>query len=196
MSKKKNHNFTQKSTKIDPAEVTMVKPPFKVLLDWKAPSRPFKKRNREFFTTIASIVFLLTIILLFLKEWLLIGAIISLSFVTYVIASIPPEEIEYKITTRGISIAKNNYQWLILGRYWFSKKWERPLLHIEHSGLPPRLTLVYDQKQTSQQKIKEILDRYLIFEKPELSPVEKAAKWLEKKVPLEKEAKINSSAGK
>ena len=40
----------------------------KTLLKWQAPIRPFKKRDREYYTTIAAIVFLLAVILLFLKE--------------------------------------------------------------------------------------------------------------------------------
>ncbi|MBI3342641.1 hypothetical protein HY032_00610, partial [Candidatus Gottesmanbacteria bacterium] len=45
-----------------------------VLLAWTSPSRLFKKRDREYFTNIGAIVFLLTIILVFAREFVLIAA--------------------------------------------------------------------------------------------------------------------------
>ena len=52
----------------------------KVLVEWSAPARPYKERSREFYTTILSIAFLLGVILLLLKEFLLIGVIIAFAF--------------------------------------------------------------------------------------------------------------------
>ncbi|MFH1289766.1 MAG: hypothetical protein ABIH88_03565, partial [Patescibacteria group bacterium] len=60
----------------------------KTLLSWKAPSRVFKRRDKDYFTTLGSIVFLVIIILFFLKEWFLILAIIAFAFVTYVLATV------------------------------------------------------------------------------------------------------------
>lgn len=173
---------------VNPAEVTLVQPPYKVILEWKAPSRPYKKRNREFFTTIGAIVFLLAVILLFLKEWLLIGAIIALAFLSYVLASVEPEEVDYKITTRGIEVGNKKYPWGRMGRFWFSKKWGSLILHIEYLGLPAQLQLLYDGKNIKKEDLKKILSRYLIFERPEKTPIDKAAEWLQKKIPLEREA--------
>ena len=176
------------SSKNKLTEVSVVRPPYKVLSIWKAPARPYKKRNREYFTTVGAIVFLLAVIFLFLKEWLLIGAIVSLAFLSYVLASIPPEEIEYKLTNRGIVIADKTYFWTRLGRFWFSEKWDSPIIHIEHGGLPTQLLLVYNEKKVSKKNLKEILDRYLAYDKPEKTPIDKAAKWLQEKFPLESKA--------
>src|SRR3989344_7077773 len=74
----------------------------KTLLKWEAAVRPFKKRDREYYTTIAAIVFLLAVILLFLKEWLLIAVMAALMFVAYVLATVPPESVEHELNTRGI----------------------------------------------------------------------------------------------
>lgn len=169
-----------------PSPVTVVKEPMKELLAWKAPARPFKKREREYFSTSGAIVFLLSIILLFLKEWLLIGVIIALTFLSYVLASIEPEETEHKVTTRGVFTGKKLFEWPRLGRFWISEKWGHKVLYIEQFiGMPTQLLMLLG-KQT-EKNIKRVLEKYLIYEKPGKTVVDKASEWLAKKIPLETE---------
>lgn len=170
--------------KPSPTEVTMVPPPAKDLLEWEAPARPFKKRDKEYFTTIGAIVFLLTIILFFLKEWLLIGAIIAFAFLAYVLASIPPEKVRHKITSRGIITAGRMYKWLTLSRFWFSEKWGSKILNIETLfTVPSRLALLLGDQD--EKKVKEIIEKYLVEDKPPATFLDKAGNWLVKKFPLE-----------
>jgi len=169
-----------------PEPVTIVQEPLKDLLAWKAPARPFKPRNREYYTTIAAIVFLLAIILLFMREWVLIGVIISMSFVAYVLSSVPPEEIENKITTRGLVSGGKRYDWNLLYRFWFTQKWGNEILNIETKlAFPRRLMFIVDK--SAKEKIKSLVEKYLIFEKPEKTFMDKASAWLQAKVPLETE---------
>jgi hypothetical protein len=170
--------------KTDASEVTLVPPPAKELLKWKALSRPFKKRDRDYFTTIAAIVFLLAVILFFLKEWLLIVVILSLMFLAYVLATVPPSEETYKITTRGVSIGEKTYPWNQLIQFWFEEKQQTKVLNIKTVlNFPGELHLVLgDQKQ---EKIKETVEKYLVFEKPKPTLFDKAANWLKEKFPLE-----------
>src|SRR5690349_13799561 len=74
----------------------------KLLAEWVATSRPYKKRDREYYTTIGIIVFLLSLILFFAGQFLFIAVLISLAFVSYVLAAIPPENVHNAITTFGI----------------------------------------------------------------------------------------------
>lgn len=174
-----------KSTlKIKPSEVTLVPPPAKTLLVWQAPTRPFKKRDKEYFSTIAAIVFLLVIILFFIKEWLLIGVVIALMFVSYVLATVPPEKITYKITTRGVVIGDKTYKWSQLRRFWFSTKWNSQIICFETLMVFPRqLRLVLGGEK--KEEVKKIVEKYLIYEEPKKSLIDKTAVWLEEKVPLE-----------
>lgn len=168
-----------------PLEVTYKPGPTKVLLSWKAPARPFKKQSREYFTTIGAMVFLIALILLFLKEFLLIGAILALVFMVYILSTVKPEEITHKITNKGILTGKRTYKWENLGRFWFSTKWGNNILNVENFlGLPSRLTVLL--AETPKEKVKKVLEEYIIFEKPEKNFIDKAASWLSKKVPLEK----------
>lgn len=157
-----------------------------ILLSWKSPSRPFKKREKEFFTTIGAIVFLLAVILVFIKEFLLIGAILALAFVAYVLATVPPEEVEHKITSLGLESAGHFYKWEELLGFWFGEKWGQPVLLVAtRLRFPGRLIILTGGQD--QEKIKVALSKYLNFrERPEKNWMDDAAKWLAEKVPLEK----------
>lgn len=174
----------KRTLKKDPSEVTVVQIPAKELVSWKAQTRPFKKRDKEYFSTIAAIVFLIVVILLLIKEWLLIGVTIAITFFAYVLGTVPPQEAEYKITTKGLVIGKKTYFWTQLARFWFSKKWGSTILHLETLlPFPRQLQIVL--KGVKKDKIKEILNKYLTNEKPQKTTLDKASDWLKEKVPLE-----------
>jgi hypothetical protein len=159
----------------------------KVLYAWKAPIRPFKKRDREFWTTVLAIVVLVGLILLFVKEWLLIAAIVSLTFVYYVFSTVEPEEDEYKITNRGLVYSGQSYPWEAISQFWLSDKYGQRVVNFEVRGFPSRITILVGQGE--EQKIKELLLKYLIEEEVAPNFLDKAADWLQKKVPLESEEK-------
>jgi len=167
-----------------PNSVTIVQEPLKDLFVWQALARPYKKRNKEWYSTIAAIIFLLAVILIFLQEWTLIGVIISIGFLSYVLSSVPPEKVETKITTRGVFAGGKRFDWTLLYRFWFSEKWETQMLNIEtRLGFPRRLMFVINKPD--KQKIKKILEKYLILEKPQKQFVDRAGNWLQRKFPLE-----------
>ena len=158
----------------------------KTLIKWQAPMRPFKKRDREYYTTIAAIVFLLAVILLFLKEWLLIAVIVAMMFVAYVLATVKPEMSEHEINTRGVVTGEKTYKWAELERFWFSKKWQDTILHIDTNiKFPGRLMMLVND--ADEKKMKEALAKYVQFEVPEETFMDRSSKWLQDKVPLEKQ---------
>jgi len=156
----------------------------KTLLVWDAPNWPFKKRNHEFFSTVGTVVFLLVIILIFFKEWLLITVIIALVFVTYVLATIQPEKISHRITNRGISTGGKNYSWEELVSFWFDRKQEQDILYVETKRRFPRRLILLLGKVT-RSEVKKVLSNYLLFAEPEKTWIDKSASWLSQKFPLE-----------
>ncbi len=157
----------------------------KTLLSWSAPNRLFKRRSREYFTTILAIAFLLGVILFFFKEWFLIMVVVAFVFVTYVMGTIPPENVEHKITNRGIITGEKNYRWNELGRFWLTQKDEQNLLFLETSeSFPKRLILLLGEIEPK--KVKKLLLEYLPYEEPAKTWMEKAGEWLSAKFPLEK----------
>jgi len=157
----------------------------KVLYTWRAPARPFKRRDKEFWTTIIAIVILVGLILFFVKEWFLIATIISLTFVYYVLSTVEPEEMEYKISNRGIIYGGQTYPFEAISQFWFSEKYGQRVVNFElqGGGLVGRLTILIGKGDEG--KIKEILLKYLLEEEVKPSFLDKAADWVQKKVPLE-----------
>jgi len=176
-----------------PIEVMAVRQ-LKVLFTWKAPLRPFKKRDKEFWTTVLAIIFLLSLILFLAGgQFMLIAVIISLAFVYYVLSTVPPEEVEYRITNKGVAFEDRSYDWDLLWRFWFSDKYDQRLLNIDtRLSLPGRLTFVV--KKEDEPKIKEIMEKYLLNEEAEPTFFDKASAWLAKKVPLDLEKKEETPA--
>jgi Ca2+/Na+ antiporter len=159
----------------------------KKLFYWQSPARPFKKRDRDYFTTIGAIVFLLAVILFFLKEWLLIAVVISLMFVSYVLATVQPEKVEHTLTNKGIETGGKNYPWKDMAKFWFTEKWKHFVLNIElKEGFPRKLLVLVEERDKS--KVETILRKYLAMEVPEPTFIDKTADWLSKKVPLENES--------
>jgi hypothetical protein len=160
--------------------------PEEVLVEWDAPSRPFKKRNRQFFSTIIVIAILVSLILFFAGQVLPVAVVISVVFLVYVTAVIPPQVVHYKLTNYGIYVEKESFSWLGMGRFWFDQKLDQQVLEIELYGFPGKLTFVLIDGQTPRaEDLERVLSEVLIKEKPTLSAYEKMAKWLKDKIPLE-----------
>ncbi|MBT4124366.1 MAG: hypothetical protein HN981_00085 [Candidatus Pacebacteria bacterium] len=162
----------------------MYKPvPETLLLEWMAISRPFRKRNKQFFTTVLVIALLLSLILFFSGQYLPIAMVFSVVFLNYVLAVVPPTEIKHSVTTFGMNVEGNLYYWQELGRFWFDKKYGSLTLHVETARFPGRLTLVLPKEK--KKEVSDILSEVLLQQKPPLSTFEKIAKWMQEKFPLE-----------
>lgn len=154
--------------------------------EWKAPSRPFKKHEKQFYTTVGTIVLLIALILFFAGQVLPVAVVLSVGFLVYVTTSIPPTDIENKITTYGIWTGDDFYYWEEMGRFWFTKKYDDKILHVEIARFPNRLTILIDPEEETI--IAEMLSVVLIEEEPPPTYYEKVAHWLQKKIPLDIEA--------
>lgn len=159
--------------------------PVRTLLIWHAPSRPFRKKDRSYYTTIAIIVTLLVLIALLAQEFLLIGVLLALGFVAYVLGFIAPEEVGYKISTQGVTIGDHFYFWSNLDSFWFLEKEGKKVLNIlTHLKFPGLLMLMLGDQ--NQEQIKKVVARYLPFhEIPPRSMLDKWAESLQKHFPLE-----------
>jgi Ca2+/Na+ antiporter len=155
----------------------------KTLLEWKAPARPFKRKSKEFFSTVLTIAALIVIILAFLKEWFAILAVIAFVFLVFVTGKTPPEEVEHKITTRGIVTGGTEFRWEQLGRFWFEEKDGQKILCVENFTFPHVLIMLINE--ADEKKLKEILLNYLPQENPSQTWIDKASHWLTTKISLE-----------
>lgn len=174
----------EKSTDVDSnqAQAVFIKPePEKELVTWEAPARPFKRRNKEFYVTLIGIASLISLILFFVEGWLPVVLIVSIVFLFYVMSTVEPEKIVYKITTKGITILDKKNDWRGMKRFWFTGRYDSELLVIETFYLPGRIELVVSPEM--KEKIKKALADYLIYEEAPASFLDKSASWLSRKLP-------------
>ena len=157
----------------------------KTLLSWEAPYRPFRKKDRSYYTTIAILVILVCLIAFLFREFLLIGVLLALAFVTYVLAFVPPHNIKYRISTQGITVGEDFYFWHLLDAFWFKERDGQKILIIQtRFRFPAQLMLVLNSQD--EEEIKKIVARFLPFvEVPYKSLMEKWSEGLQKHFPLE-----------
>ncbi len=177
-------NYPQSNLEESQVAPWMYKPlPEEDILAWTAPSRPFKKRNKKYFSTVATIALLISLILGFAGQFAAITVVIAVAFLAYVLSVVPPQNVNYKITTWGVRVENNLNYWEELGRFWFTQKYEDTLLNIESARFPNRVTMLIGDQD--QEVITAILSEVLLNQKPEPTLYEKAASWLQEKIPLE-----------
>ena len=157
--------------------------PEQTVFEWRSASRPFKKRDRQFFVTVTVIALLVSLILFFSGQFLPIAVVISVVFLLYVLQVVPPHDIDQSITTFGIHIEDNLYYWEELGRFWFEEKHDDLTLNIETIRFPGRITMVLPKEH--KQAVSDILSEVLLEQKPDLTLYEKTAQWFQERVPLE-----------
>lgn len=159
-----------------------------ILLTWKSPSHPFKKRDRIFYQTVAAITFLLVVIVFFLHEFMLIGVILSLAFVVYAISTVPPIDVTHKVTPLGFENAGRLFRWIELASFWFEEKWGQKMLVVQtRLPFPSQVRAVLSD--IPQDKLKDIVGRFLLYhDKPQKTWADYLSDWLSQKIPLENSA--------
>lgn len=159
--------------------------PVRTLISWKAPSRPYRKKERSYYTTVALLIVLVSMIAFFWGERLLIGALLALGFLVYVLNFTPPQDIEYKVSTQGITIGDHFYHWEELDSFWFSKKEGQNIFNVLTKFRFPGLLMLV-MGDTPEEELKTVTARYLPFH--EIAPKSTLEKWsesLQKNFPLE-----------
>lgn len=158
-----------------------------VLFEWKAPSRPFKNRNRQYYTTVGMIGGLVALILIFAGQMLPVAVLLTVTFLLYILNTVPPGLITHKITTHGIRIENTLYYWVEMGRFWITEQHGQNIVNIEVDRFPFQLRILL-AKEISVTGMVDVLSDMLINEKPAPTTYEKAAQWLHKKIPIDLDA--------
>ena len=155
--------------------------PEKDLFVWETPSRPFKKRGRDFWITVIGMASIGAFILFLIEGVMPVILIISVLFLFYVLSTVAPEKITCKITTKGVRVADRLNEWDTLVRYWFGERLGTHLLIFQTMFLPGRLELVILEED--REKIKKALQKFVQYEKLPPSRFDKAANWFAEKLP-------------
>jgi len=190
--KTRAQNWQQKNNNFDkdfPPQPQPVYPHHEVetLLSWEAPGRPFIKRGKEYFINAFLITMAFEIILFLFSQYLLMGVVLSLVFLVFAMASIPPKDFNYRITTEGVQIEKHFFLWDELYDFYIFETHGKETIYVSTKYfLPGEITLM----PTEDMPIEEIQRALLYFlpfrEHVEPTFMEKSGRWLERNFPLEK----------
>lgn len=165
----------------EPSPVVLRREPERELITWTAPARPFKRRDRQFYVTTFAIAGIISLVLFLAEGIMPVLLIISLVFLYYVLSTVEPEKVEYKITSKGIKIAGKESEWGLMNRFWFSKRFDSELMVIDTVVVPGRMELVITPE--IKEKLKKEVSTYIPFEEAPASGLDRVTNWVAAKLP-------------
>jgi len=164
-----------------------------VLFLWKSPLRPYKKRSKSILRFYLALALLISLIIFFFGDKILLLPVWSVLFLFYTLTITPPPEVENKITTFGIETAGTTARWENLSHFYFGERFGFDTLTIV--GQPPffyHFYLTIPNKEIKQ-KVFLLLTQHLIFqEKPIKTLTDKIADFFLKLLPEEHEEKLSA----
>jgi hypothetical protein len=156
----------------------------KVLFEWEAPERSYQKRNKDVWVTAIAILILVSVILIFIKEFYLIVALFAVLFLYYSLSTVPPGTIKNKLTNRGLYFGELKYEWSVLKRFWFKKSLSSQTINFGTSlRFPQQVSLVINPED--QEKLKEIIVKRIPMLESSPTFVDRLTKWFAERLPLE-----------
>lgn len=165
----------------EPQAVVVRREPERDIITWVAPSRPFQRRDRQFYVTIFAIGGIVSLVLFLAEGIMPVLLIIALIFLYYVLSTVEPEKVEYKITSKGIKFADKRTEWQFLNRFWFSKRFGSDLLVIETFQIPGRIEIVINPE--IKESLKREISAYIPFEEAQNSGFDRVTNWFSSKLP-------------
>jgi len=167
------------------------------LYAWKAPLRPYKRRSGIIIRFYAAVALLLSAIMFFFGDKILLIPIWSLLFLFYVLTITPPPEVENKITTFGLEAAGITLRWEALSHFYFGKRFGfNTLTVVSQAPYFYHAYLVVPGEEEKKQ-IKEILSKHLMYqEHPKKTMTDKMLDFLSRIIPEEEDQEVPVSASK
>lgn len=158
----------------------------RTLLSWTAPGRPWRKKGREFYLSALLIFFLIEVIVFLFGQYQLMLAVAAVTFLSVVLAMVPPKDFHYRISTEGVKIEDHFYIWGELYDFYFKKIDQVDTLIIRTEALIPgelKLTL----GNVTRDHARQVLINFLPYrEVVRRTLMEKSGDWLSRNFPLDR----------
>lgn len=166
-----------------------------VIFSWKAPLRPYKKRSHVILRFYLAVALLLSLIIFFFGDKILLIPIWSVLFLFYTLTVTPPPEVENKITKFGIEAAGVTLRWDILSHFYFGSRFGFTTLTIV--GRAPyfyHLFLVVSSQEMKLNLVKFLSEHLVFQENPQKTITDKMIDWLSQLVPEDEPNKVPRSS--
>lgn len=155
-----------------------------IVYSWKAPLRAYKKRSAGVLRFYLALSLLLSLIVFFIGDKILILPVWALMFLFYVLTITPPPEVENKITKFGVESAGNVYRFELLSHFYFIRRFNYDILVlVTHSPYYYHIYLVIKDNDVKKEVIRLLSDHIVYKEHPEKTTVDKISEWLTKLMP-------------
>jgi hypothetical protein len=177
-NQKENFESTLNS---EPQAVVVRREAERDLLTWSAPARPFKRRDKQFYTTIFAIAGIVSLVLFLAEGIMPVILIVALVFLYYVLSTVPPENIEYKITTKGVKVAGKLTEWQALIRFCFGVRSGSEILIFETFLIPGRIEIVINPEV--KDGLKKEISAYIPYEEIPATGLDRVTNWVSQKLP-------------
>lgn len=155
-----------------------------IVFFWKAPLRPYKKRAKNVLRFYVAIALLLSTIVFFFGDKILLVPIWALLFLFYTLTITPPPIVENKITKFGIETAGVTMRWEILSHFFFTQRFGYEVLTlVTQEPYSLHAYLVVPTLQIKKQ-VMEILTEHIMFmDQPQITWSDRAINWLSMLIP-------------
>lgn len=159
-----------------------------VIFSWRSPLRPYKKKSGVILRFYIAVALLLSLIIFFFGDKILLIPIWALLFLFYVLTITPPPEIENKITRFGIETAGITIRWETLSHFYFTKRFGFYVLTIiSHAPYFFHVFLVVTNDEIKEQLIHLLSEHIIYQEKPQRNFTDKMVDWLSNLIPDDEE---------
>jgi hypothetical protein len=161
------------------------------LFSWKAPLRAYKKRSRNILRFYLALSLLVSLIVFFFGDRILLIPILTLLFLFYVLTITPPPEVEHIITTFGIETAGITLRWEFLSHFYYTKKFGFDMVTVvSYAPYFYHAYLVIPNDEVKK-KVTSYLSRHLMYmEKAPRNFTDKAIDFLSKLIPDDDEVMV------
>lgn len=155
-----------------------------IIYSWKAPLRAYKKQSAGVLRFYIALSLLLSLIVFFFGDKILVLPIWAIMFLFYVLTITPPPTVENKITRFGIETSGNTYRFEALSHFYFIKKFDyHQLVVVSRAPYFLHIYLVVNN-ETTKHDITKILSDHLIYqEHPTKTLTDKITDWLTRLMP-------------
>jgi len=139
-----------------------------IIFSWTAPLRPYKKRGKNVLRFYLALALLLSLIVFFFGDRILIMPIWAVLFLFYTLTITPPPDVDSKITKFGVETAGITMRWEMLSHFYFTRRFDFDILTIvghEPFYLHSYLTI---PSLEIKNKVMAILSEHILYQnKPE-----------------------------
>lgn len=150
-----------------------------IIYSWAAPIRAYKKQTAGVLRFYAAVAVLLSLIVFFFREYILIVPIWTIMFLVYALTITPPENTNHAITKFGIHTARQIYPWESLSHFYFIKKFDYDIVVVfTHMTFTHPLYLVVPDTRTKNQVLQHLSHHLIYQESPNKTLTDKMAEWL------------------